>query len=92
MSEEKFISADTLAKKQGAAKVYLMKRAIDYQKFIEGLDFVERHGDPILKLDNGKRLYFRPDSSAVLYVDSSTEGRVFQTWEQFAAYYLAKHW
>ena len=93
MSQFKFISADAIGKSLAASKLYLMKRPADYARFIKDLNLAEGDdGLPVVELDNGKVIHFYPDDRVALVDDDCTTGKLFPTWEQLAAYYLAKHW
>ena len=73
------------------AKVYLATRSVDYAKFSsEVLDSIARS----VRHDfgNGYSMAEVKDGSIVLIYPDCGGAKLFPTWEQFAAYYLAKFW
>ena len=73
------------------AKVYLATRSVDYVKFssevLESMARSVRHD-----FENGYSMVEVKDGT-IAFIDPDCEGaKLFPTWEQFAAYFLAKFW
>lgn len=92
MSNTTFASAKALSAGEGIAKIYLLKRKKDYEDFVASLDFKERDGEVLSQFDNGKEAFFYKNGTVALIDSDTKNGRVFGSFEQFAAYYLASHW
>ena len=73
------------------AKVYLASRNVDYAKFSsEVLDSIARSVRH--DFENGYSMVEARDGT-IAFIDSDCGGaKLFPTWEQFAAYFLAKFW
>ncbi|MDD2819170.1 MAG: hypothetical protein PHN51_10325 [Candidatus Nanopelagicales bacterium] len=93
--EHQFLDAKSLAGDLTASKVYLEKRTDCYKRFVAGLNLVTVGAGNAIKFENGKTAHFLLNGKIALAdadPGKQQEPLVFQTWEQFAAYYLATHW
>lgn len=94
-----FLSADEVSRTEIRAKVYLYTRFEDFIRFLKDVkptvfstEWNARH-----TFDNGYMCQFYDDGSVQLSSPECQAGRsgycnIFDTFEQFAAYYLAKFW
>ena len=75
------------------AEIYLEKRKKDYKKFISELDFYNNdEASMIHDFDNGYRVKVTEKGRINFIHPNGTETIKFDTFKQFAAYYLAKFW
>lgn len=86
-----FVTAAHVSSSLAVAQVYLSHRAEDLANFEKGLVFKPDDRDVYLQFDNGYRAFLFPDGQ-VLLMDPDVHGSRFSTYQQFAAYYLAKFW
>ena len=92
MSEQsKFISADEVSKTKWVASIYLASRAIDSQNLakqvVKAMARGERHD-----FENGYSAQTYPNGEVALIDPDCGYGKLFGSYDQFAAYYLAKFW
>lgn len=93
-----FATAKDVSDSLNHSKIYIGMRATDYQSFCR--DIISRIGEDLITVnselsvtfDNGYRVDFRKTGAILLMKPGPETGKLFPTFEQFAAYYLAKFW
>lgn len=88
-----FVSADQLSTFIGVAKIYLLQRKADYEQFCSEFKLSFRPGSGIVhSFQNGYEAHIYNDGSVALVWPDCNEGKHFPSFEQFAAYWLARFW
>ena len=96
-----FVSAIGLAKYPDIAKIYLLKRKDDYEKFCKELEFIRTEKQQqftaevvITFKSSNDTLYhvYTTNGVKLEFFDSKGVNTTFDSFEQFAAYYLARYW
>ena len=92
-----FLSAEDYSRSLTIAKIYLLKREDDYKKFVDDLEFHKSENtenvhatlanySSLIITSEGKVLF---TTGIQIGVDKTLE---FGSFEQLAAYYLARYW
>jgi len=102
---KKFVSAKELADNDMLASAYLSKRQLDLEKFMQSLKWESRdgfilqadiYGNKVLHELQECRLHAFPVWGELFWAEPGTSGKedpvIFRTFENFAAYVLAKWW
>ena len=96
-----FVSAADISKFPEIAKIYLLKRKDDYEKFCKELDFIltEKQqkftANVVISFKNSDATLhhtYTPSGVKLEFFDIKGENTTFDSFEQFAAYYLARYW
>lgn len=87
-----FVTAEQLSKFVGIAKIYLLQRKEDYEALCK--QFVLCNLDEGIghKFANGYTAHVLINGNVILSNKDKVGGISFETFEQFAAYWLARFW
>ncbi len=87
-----FVTAEQLSKFVGIAKIYLLQRKEDYEALCK--QFVLSNLDEGIghKFENGYTAHVLINGNVILSNKDKVGGIPFETFEQFAAYWLARFW
>ncbi len=87
-----FVTAEQLSKFVGIAKIYLLQRKEDYEALCK--QFVLCNLDEGIghKFANGYTAHVLINGNVILSSKDKVGGIPFETFEQFAAYWLARFW
>lgn len=89
---ECFTTAEQLSETIFVAKIYLGSRREDFEKFAKRFTLSSQNGELFHSFENGYECQLHQDGTLLLIRPDKMAGIPFDTFEQFAAYYLAKFW
>lgn len=92
MSEGQFVSAKQVSSTPQIASIYLKTRQKDYKKFCSEFTMEVMHGNLFHTFENKHEAVINTNGSITFIYPDKDKIDFFNTFEQFAAFYLAKFW
>jgi len=89
---ESFTTPEQLSQSIFVAKIYLGSRREDFEKFSKEFTLSSRDGKLYHSFENGYEANLYRDGTVSLLWPNYESGKSLDTFEQFAAYYIAKFW
>ena len=91
-TKDMFASAEQLSKHEEISKIYLRTRQKDYNNFCSFFKLSYRKGVGFVHVFSSSQEAIIREDGSIEFRHTNHQTRIFRTFVQFTAYYLAKFW